>query len=118
MKIAIASDGKNVSGHFGFCEGFMIYEVEEGQSLKKDFLANPGHKPGFLPVFLKEKDTNVIIAGGMGGTAQDLFRENQIDVVVGAQGLCDDVIQQFIKGELKSTGSVCSDHNHEDQCNE
>lgn len=30
MKIAIASDGKYVSRHFGHCEGFTIYEVEEG----------------------------------------------------------------------------------------
>jgi len=118
MKIAIASDGNKVSGHFGHCEGFTMYEVEEGKSLKKEFIPNPGHKPGYLPVFLKEKDTNVIIAGGMGGTAQDLFIENQIEVVVGAQGLCDDVIQQFIKGELKSTGSICSEHAHEGNCGE
>ena len=118
MKIAIASDGKNVSGHFGHCEGFTIYEIEQGQSLKKEFVPNPGHRPGYLPVFLKEKDTNVIIAGGMGETAQNLFIDNQIEVVVGAQGFCDDVIQQFIKGELKSTGSVCAEHEHEGHCNE
>ena len=118
MKIAIASDEKYVSGHFGHCEGFTTYDVEEGQSLKKEFIPNPGHKPGYLPVFLKEKDTNVIIAGGMGGTAQDLFNENGIEVFVGAQGLCDDVIQAFIRGELKSTGSVCSEHEHEGHCEE
>lgn len=96
----------------------MIYEVEQGQSLKKEFVANPGHKAGFLLVFLKEKDTNVIIAAGMRETAQKLFIENQIEVVVGAQGLCDNVIQQFIKGQLKSTGSVCTEHVHEDHCEE
>ena len=118
MKIAIASDGNKVSGHFGHCEGFTMYEVEQGQSLKKEFIPNPGHKPGYLPVFLKEKDTNVIIAGGMGGAAQDLFIENGIEVVVGAQGLCDDIIQAFIRGELQSTGSACSEHAHEGNCEE
>lgn len=116
MKIAIASDEKYVSGHFGHCEGFTTYDVEEGQSLKEEFIPNPGHKPGFLPVFLHEKNVNVIIAGGMGETAQELFKENNIEVIVGAQGLCDDVIQNFINGKLKSTGSVCTEHAHEGHC--
>ena len=118
MKIAIASEGKYVSGHFGHCEGFTTYEVGEDKALKKSFVENPGHRPGFLPVFLKGLDTNVIIAGGMGETAQQLFSENGIEVVVGAQGLSDDVVQSFLKGELKSTGSVCREHQHEGHCNE
>lgn len=97
MKIAIASDGKYVSGHFGHCEGFTIYEVEEGKSLNKNFTPNPGHRPGYLPVFLKELNVNVIIAGGMGETAQDLFNENNIEVVVGIQGFSDDIAQNIYK---------------------
>jgi predicted Fe-Mo cluster-binding NifX family protein len=116
MKIAIASDGKCVSGHFGHCEGFIMYEVGEAQPLIKEFVPNPGHRPGFLPVFLHEKNVNVIIAGGMGETAQELFKENQIEVIVGAEGLCDDVIQKFINGQLNSTGSVCTEHVHEGHC--
>ncbi len=118
MKIAVASEGKNVSGHFGFCEGFTIYDVNEAKGLKKEFVKNPGHKPGYLPVFLKELNVNIIIAGGMGETAQQLFNESGIEVVVGAQGLCDDVVQKHIDGELKSTGSVCTEHEHEGHCNE
>lgn len=116
MKIAIASNGKYVSGHFGHCEGFTMYEIKEVEPFKKEFIPNPGHKPGFLPVFLHEKNANVIIAGGMGETAQDLFNQNQIEVIVGAEGLCDEIIQKFINGELKSTGSVCTEHEHEGHC--
>lgn len=116
MKISVASDRKNVSGHFGHCEGFTIYEAEEGKELKKSFVQNPGHRPGFLPVFLKDLNVNVIIAGGMGETAQNLFNENGIEVVVGASGLCDDVVNQYINGQLKSTGSVCTEH--EGNCGE
>lgn len=118
MKIAIASDGKYVSGHFGHCEGFTIYEVEEGKSLNKNFTPNPGHRPGYLPVFLKELNVNVIIAGGMGETAQDLFNENNIEVVVGIQDLVMIWLKKYIQGELKSTGSVCREHQHEGHCNE
>ncbi|WP_446898588.1 NifB/NifX family molybdenum-iron cluster-binding protein [Clostridium sp. LBM24168] len=116
MKIAVASEGKQISGHFGHCGGFAIYEIGEDKSLKKDFVQNPGHKPGFLPVFLKDKDVNVIISGGMGKTAVQLFKDNKIEVVTGVQGLCDDAVQKYINGELKSTGSVCTEHQHEGNC--
>ncbi|MGH4125420.1 MAG: NifB/NifX family molybdenum-iron cluster-binding protein [Clostridium sp.] len=110
MRIAVASEENNVSGHFGYCDGFTIYEVEEGNSTSKSFTSNPGHKPGYLPVFLKELNVNIIIAGGMGETAQNLFNENGIEVVVGAQGLSDDAVQKYLSGELKSTGSICQEY--------
>ncbi|MCM1988698.1 NifB/NifX family molybdenum-iron cluster-binding protein [Oceanirhabdus seepicola] len=118
MKIALACDGKLVSGHFGHCEGFTVYEVNNNEINNKEFVANPGHKPGFLPEFLKGLNVNVITAGGMGARAQELFTENNIKVVVGAQGDCDEVIKKYLNGELKSTGSICTEHQHEGHCNE
>lgn len=118
MKIAIASENKTVSEHFGHCEDFITYAIEDGKSLNKNVIANPGHRPGYLPVFLKNLNVDVIISGGMGETAQQLFKENGIEVVVGAQGFCDDAVQQYIKGELKSTGSICKEHEQEGYCND
>lgn len=118
MKISIASEGNRVSGHFGHCEGFTIYQVEDGKALSKEVVANPGHRPGFLPVFLKDLGVDVIISGGMGETAQILFKEKGIDVVVGAQGFCDDAIEKYCNGQLKSTNSVCREHQHEGECGE
>ncbi len=117
MIVAVASDGNTVSAHFGHCEGFNIYDIEEEKILKQEFKENPGHKPGFLPVFLKSLNTEVIITGGMGETAQQLFNENSIEVVTGARGLSEEAVKQYIKGELKSTGSICNEHQHEDHCN-
>lgn len=118
MRIAVASEGNNVSGHFGHCAGFTMFDVQEGNVINKEYIESPGHKPGFLPVFLNEKGTNVIIAGGMGEHAQELFAENNIKVVVGAVGSIEENVDQYIKGTLKSTGSVCTKHEHEGHCNE
>lgn len=118
MKIAVASEGKFVSGHFGHCEGFTIYSVSDNKVESSEFTANPGHRPGYLPVFLKEKGADVIIAGGMGETAQQLFAQNDIIVVVGAEGKCDDAIERYLSGQLVSTGSICSEHQHEGHCGE
>ncbi len=112
MKIATASDGINISGHFGHCEGFHIFEIENNEIINSSFTPNPGHKPGFLPVFLHEKGSDTIISGGMGGGAVDIFNEKGIEVIVGASGSSESAVKAYLKGELKSTGSVCHEHNH------
>jgi predicted Fe-Mo cluster-binding NifX family protein len=48
MKVAIATDQNMVSGHFGHCEGFTIYELEGNIIKEKTFSLNPGHQPGYL----------------------------------------------------------------------
>lgn len=118
MKIGIAKEGNVVSAHFGHCEGFEAFDVKNSKVEGRNFIESPGHKPGFLPVFLAEKGINVIIAGGMGATAQDLFKENGIEVIVGVQGNVEDAINEYLKGNLKSTGSVCTEHAHEGHCHE
>jgi predicted Fe-Mo cluster-binding NifX family protein len=117
MKIAIAKEGQGVSGHFGHCEGFEVFEVMDEIVRDRAFIPNPGHKPGFLPPYLAERGIKVIISGGMGATAQELFKERGISVVVGAQGNMEDVIDRYIKGELTSSGSVCEEHMQEGHCN-
>ena len=89
MKIAVASENKCVSGHFGHCEGFEIYDIENKNIVKKEFVSNPGHRPGFLPVFLKDLDVNIIIQVVWQETAQQLFADKNINVIVGASGSTD-----------------------------
>ncbi|EQK42330.1 dinitrogenase iron-molybdenum cofactor family protein [[Clostridium] bifermentans ATCC 638] len=117
MKLSVACEGKLVSTHFGHCEGFYNCEVQDGKIVEEKFVKNPGHKPGYLPAFLKELNVNTIISGGMGETAQQLFKQNNIEVVVGAQGNFIDAIEKYINGSLKSTGFVCTEHEHEGYCN-
>lgn len=113
MIIAVASDKGKVTEHFGHCETFIIYNIEDNKIKSKEEVPNPGHKPGFLPVFLHEKSVSTIISGGMGGGAVDIFNEKNIEVIIGAKGESDDVIQSYLLGELEYTGSVCHDHDHE-----
>ncbi|MDD3001963.1 MAG: P-loop NTPase [Candidatus Riflebacteria bacterium] len=116
VKIAVASDNQTVTGHFGHCQNFNIYEAENGKIVKSESLPNPGHKPGFLPNYLHEKGVNVIISGGMGGGAVEIFNENGIEVITGAKGDSKTAAESYLKGTLKSTGSVCHEHQHEGEC--
>lgn len=116
MKIAVASEGRMVAHHFGHCEGFNVFTVQEGKATGSKFVQNPGHKPGFLPNYLNEMGVNVIISGGMGGGAIEIFNEKGIQVVTGATGDVEDTVNRFLTGNLKSTGSICQEHQHSDNC--
>ena len=116
MKIAVASMGNVVAGHFGHCENFNIFDVENHAIVKHESIANPGRKPGFLPNFLGDIGVNVIIAGGMGEGAVNIFYARNIEVIMGATGVAQEAVERYIRGELKSTGSICHEHQHEGEC--
>ncbi|NLM98301.1 MAG: dinitrogenase iron-molybdenum cofactor [Halanaerobiaceae bacterium] len=107
--VAIPTDGKDVSGHFGHCPLFYLFTVEDNEVIEKDFIENPGHQPGFLPRFLSEKGIDCILAGGMGNRAVELFKENGVEVVLGVRGPLDQVVEQYLNGTLETEGNTC-DH--------
>ncbi|MFA6802945.1 MAG: NifB/NifX family molybdenum-iron cluster-binding protein [Candidatus Methanomethylophilaceae archaeon] len=116
MKIAIACDGKNVTEHFGHCESYRIYETKDGKITDTRIIDYPGHRPNFLPTFLKEHGADVIISGGMGETAINMFNESGIEVIVGAVGDAETVAKRYLNGDLVTTGTVCREHMHHDEC--
>ena len=116
MKIAVAAMGNTVSGHFGHCDNFNLYDADGGVITAEESIPNPGHRPGFLPNFLADKGVQVIIAGGMGGGAVEIFNERGVEVIVGATGYSRTAVEAYLKGELKSTGSVCHKHEHAGEC--
>jgi predicted Fe-Mo cluster-binding NifX family protein len=118
MKIAVASEKNQVTQHFGHCINFNIYEEENGCIKEAISIDNPGHRPGFLPNFLNDLGINVIISGGMGGGAVDIFNEHNIEVIVGARGDAREAVEAYLRGDLESTGSVCHEHQHADECGE
>jgi predicted Fe-Mo cluster-binding NifX family protein len=107
MRIAIATEGSHVAPHFGRCPEYTLYNVKDGQVTEKTLVPNPGHEPGFLPEYLSKLGVTCIIAGGMGMRAQNLFAAKNIETVVGAVGLVDDVAKAFAAGTLKAGKSLC-----------
>jgi C_GCAxxG_C_C family probable redox protein len=118
IKIAVASEKEMVTEHFGHCENFNIFEAQNNKIVEVKSVPNPGHKPGFLPNFLNDLGVNAIISGGMGGGAIDIFNEKGIEVIVGASGNAKAAAEAYLQGALKSTGSICHEHQHHDECGE
>ncbi len=112
MKIAIPLAGGKLSMHFGHCERFALVDVDptEKTILKREDIDAPPHQPGLLPKWLAERGANVIIAGGMGQRAQDLFLEQGIQVIIGAPADTPERLAgDYLAGTLQSGENVC-DH--------
>lgn len=116
MKIAVACEKEIVTEHFGHCENFNIYETDGNKIVKSESVKNPGHRPGFLPNFLNDIGVNVIISGGMGQGAIDIFNEKGIEVITGALGEAKIAAEEYLRGNLKSTGYICHEHQHHGEC--
>jgi len=112
MKIAIPLTDGRLSTHFGHCDEFVLFEVDRDgkEIINKTVLASPGHQPGMLPRMLHEQGTDLIIAGGMGQRAQQLFTQNGIDIVTGAGPETPEVlVEAYLNGTLEPGENIC-DH--------
>ena len=109
------SDKVTVDGHFGHAREFVVYTVNVIDITNVVYVTPPPHKPGVLPQFLAEQGVNVIITGGMGQMAVDLFQRSGIDVVLGASGRIDVNLNEYWGGFLTSQGSVCQ-HDEDHTC--
>ncbi len=107
MRYAISADGDFVSPHFGRCPSFMILDIEDNAVIKKEVLNNPGHRTGYIPEFLHQKDVNCIICGGIGQSAIGFLQQYGIETIVGIEGKISDVIDKLVKGKLLSGKSLC-----------
>ncbi len=108
MLVAISTDNGQVSPHFGRCPSFTFLEIEGGKLLNRSEIPNPGHETGYIPRFLQEKGVNIIIAGGMGHRAIELFAGFKITPLLGISGSIDDVIKGVLDGPLEGGESLCA----------
>ncbi len=112
MKIAIPTTEGKLCMHFGHCEVFAIFEIEDAaKTIKsKKMQTPPPHEPGVLPKWLGDLGVNVIISGGMGMRAQQLFAANNVKVVTGASSEDpDSIVKSYLDGSLVTGANVC-DH--------
>jgi len=112
MKIAIPiADGK-LCLHFGHCENFAMVTVDDTSHkiTGQELLDPPAHEPGVLPKWLHEQGATVILAGGMGSRAKDLFTQNDIKVVTGCTPNSPETLTAAYLADSLATGDNTCDH--------
>lgn len=110
-----------VSAHFGRCPYYVCIDVDSSQGedsigsievVENEFFGR--HQPGIMPRFIKSLRADVIIAGGMGPRAIDLFHSLDIEVATGAVGIVGKVVKAYLDGKLR--GIVPCAHDHPESC--
>lgn len=118
MIIAIPTDGQRLSQHFGRCQTYTLFNVdgETGAIESERSVIPPAHQPGVLPAWVAEVGGTVVITGGMGPKAIQLFEQRGIEVVLGAPSVPPlEAVESFLRGDLQTGESSCS---HGDHANE
>jgi predicted Fe-Mo cluster-binding NifX family protein len=121
-KIALASEDNNgldgrLSAHFGRCPYYVVADVDDDDVKGFEVVGNPhfdNHQPGVMPEFISSLGANVIIAGGMGPRAINIFNDIGIEVVTGFVGKIGDILDAYMKGKIE--GSAPCEHDHGGEC--
>jgi predicted Fe-Mo cluster-binding NifX family protein len=122
MKIAVSTRENKVDDHFGHCESYTIFEVNEmGVIVDTEILPSPNGCgcQSNIAAILHEKEVQVLLAGNMGNGAYGHLNNLEIRVYRGCSGDVRQLAEAYIQGNIIDSGSACQHHEHEDghQCN-
>lgn len=114
MKIAVTYENGQVFQHFGHCENFKIYEVEDGKVVSSTILGSDGQGHGALATLLGNNEIDALICGGIGGGARMALAEVNVELYPGVQGNADEAVEALLAGTLNyDPNTTCNHHHHE-----
>jgi predicted Fe-Mo cluster-binding NifX family protein len=123
MKVAVPTRSNMVDDHFGHCEMYTVFTVNENLKIENtEILPSPqgcGCKSNIASVF-KQMGVTVMLAGNMGGGALNVLNSHGIKVYRGCSGNVNQLVEAYLKNEIADSGIGCDHHDHHDgghQCN-
>ena len=110
MKIAIPTRNDRVDRHFGHCEYFTIYSVDENNTISGSEIIESnkecGCKSGIASI-LSEKGVSLMLAGGIGHGAVNALNNSGIKVIRGCIGSISDVVMDYLSDKISDSGVSC-----------
>jgi predicted Fe-Mo cluster-binding NifX family protein len=120
MKIAVPTRNDVVDDHFGHCESYTVYSInDKNEIVNKEVMQSPvgcGCKSN-IGAILQQKGVLVMLAGNMGMGALNVLAMNGINVFRGCSGNTDEVVANFLAGKVEDSGIGCHHHGEEHTCN-
>lgn len=113
MKVAIPTKNSRVDQHFGHCDTFAIYDVDENlQIISKEELKWAGQCgcKSDLVGQLKGLGVQTILVGNLGHGALNVLSNHGLKVIRGCHGKTDDVLSEFLNGRLVDEDVFCNHH--------
>jgi predicted Fe-Mo cluster-binding NifX family protein len=115
ITIAIPSAEGRLHGHFGGCREFTLVQADPEQRtiISLRLVTPPPHAPGLFPRWLREHDVSVVIAGGIGRRALELFAHQGIEVRAGLPNApVEELAAAYLNGQLTAAPEGCEHHGH------
>ncbi len=112
MKIAVPTNNGNVDDHFGHCDHYTIFNVENGKVTSSEKLMSPqgcGCKSNIAST-LKNMGVKLMLAGNMGEGAKNKLEGEGINVVRGCSGDVAELVNDWVDGMVSDSGVGCSAH--------
>ncbi len=108
MKIAIPTVNGIMSGHFGHCDKFYIAEIRNNEKVDGYFLSPPPHEFGVFPKWLASEKVDILLCGGIGFKAIQIFNEFGVKVISGIMKTdINEIIEDFLNDNLVANGGTC-----------
>jgi len=113
MKIALPSRQNIIDDHFGHCEYFTVFTVNDNKEIiSEETIESPagcGCKSNIAQT-LSEIGVKFMLAGNMGEGAVRVLNNAGIEVLRGCSGDIKTVALSWIDGNLKDSGDSCHEH--------
>ncbi|MBO5811278.1 MAG: NifB/NifX family molybdenum-iron cluster-binding protein [Bacteroidales bacterium] len=112
MKIAVPTRGERVDDHFGHCDHYTIFTIEDNNITNRETMASPqgcGCKSG-IAADLQELGVVMMLAGNMGEGAKNKLNAHNIDVIRGCSGNVDELVKSYLEGKIVDSGMGCTEH--------
>jgi Mrp family chromosome partitioning ATPase/predicted Fe-Mo cluster-binding NifX family protein len=115
-KIAVTTDeNHNVFQHFGHCETFTVFDIEENSLVSTSTLTNSTSGHTATVQLLKDMGVNVLICGGIGSAAMSMLMEDDVLVIPGMQGDIDVAVASYLDGSSATSYEANCNHHHDHQ---
>ncbi|WP_321429197.1 NifB/NifX family molybdenum-iron cluster-binding protein [uncultured Methanolobus sp.] len=120
MKLCIPSMGQNgmedtVGQHFGKVPYYTLYDTETKEASVISNTSEHNGGTGLPPEIMAKENVDIMLCGGLGKKAVDMFEQYGIAVFIGATGSIQDAVASWEASKLsKATrDNSCAGHGHD-----
>lgn len=119
MKLAIPTRNNVVDDHFGHCEYYTLFTIDDNRQIVcTEIQASPegcGCKSNIAAV-LEDKGIELMLAGNMGDGAKNTLETHHIRVIRGCSGPVVQVVNDWLQGKITDSGDSCCHHDEHHEC--
>ena len=106
MRIAVASQGLDVSPHVGSCTNFNYYKVENNQLVASRNLPSSGHLCGSQANFLRQIEVKVLLCGAISPHDKEQMERAGITVISGVSGRATEAAMAYLANKSSAPTAV------------